>query len=47
MEDEAVEKFREENETTVDIFTTFTFDFNYDEIPQEISLFMEGIYDEK
>jgi len=47
VEDEAVEKFREENETTVDIFTTFTFDFNYDEIPQEISLFMEGIYDEK
>ena len=47
VEDENVEKIREEKETTVDIFTTFTFDFNYDEIPQEIALFMKGVYEEK
>jgi peptide/nickel transport system permease protein len=46
-EDENVETIREENETTVDIFTTFSFDYNYDEIPQEIALFMNGIYEEK
>lgn len=47
VDDESVEKVREEKDTTVDIFTTFTFEYNYDEIPQEIALFMSGIYETK
>ncbi len=46
-EDENVEKMREENETTVDIFTTFTFDYTYGETPQEIALFMRGDFEDK
>ncbi len=46
--DENVEKTRElVSESQVDIFYTFTFDYNYTAFPQELSLYFDGIYDEK
>ncbi len=47
VEDDNVEKVREEKDTTVDIFYTFTFDYNYDEIPKDLALYMKGIFVEK
>jgi peptide/nickel transport system permease protein len=46
--DEGVEKTREVvSENQVDIFYTYTFDYNYDDFPQEIALYLDGIYEEK
>jgi peptide/nickel transport system permease protein len=47
VEDENVEKIREEKDTTVDIFYTITFDFNYAELPKDLALFMRGSFEEK
>lgn len=48
LDDENVEKVREVTEDgNVDIYYTFTFDYEYDDFPQEIVLFLEGIYEEK
>jgi len=47
FEDEQVEYFREEKESTVDIFYTFTFDFPYGAYPKEFALFLRGVFDEK
>jgi peptide/nickel transport system permease protein len=45
---EGVEKTREVvSEGQVDIFYNFTFDYNYDGFPQELALYLDGIYDEK
>jgi peptide/nickel transport system permease protein len=46
--DENVEKTTEVvSENQVDIFYTFTFDYNYTTFPQELALFLDGVFDEK
>ena len=46
--DENVEKTREVvSEKQVDIFYTYTFDYNFDDFPQEVALYLDGIFDEK
>ena len=46
--DEGVTVTREVvSENQVDIFYTFTFDYDYDAFPQEIALYLNGIYEEK
>ena len=48
-EDETVEKTREVNAEagTVDIFYNFTIDYPYDDFPQELVFYFDGIYQEK
>jgi peptide/nickel transport system permease protein len=46
--DENVEKIREVvSDEQVDIFYTYTFDYNYDDFPQELALYLDGIFTEK
>ena len=45
--DENVEKVREEGESTVDIFYTMDFEYNYDAYPQEIAIFLNGEFEVK
>jgi peptide/nickel transport system permease protein len=48
IEDENVEKTMEAvSENQVDIFYTFTFDYPYTDFPQELALYLDGVYDEK
>jgi peptide/nickel transport system permease protein len=46
--DEGVAVTREVvSENQVDIFYTYLFDYNYDAFPQELALYLNGIYEEK
>lgn len=46
--DEGVTVTREVvSENQVDIFYTYSFDYNYDYFPQELALYLDGVYEEK